>query len=128
MTFYAAMMLLELMSFLALRYREPELERPFCVPGGWFVAVLLCTLPCACIGAGIWIRLKEHDLFEVIVRPLMVMATGPMLYPLAAAHHRRLKRRLETARATLVPAEKCEPEDPEGGANVLASAPPAPMK
>lgn len=96
-TFYAAMMLLELISFLVLRYREPNLERPFKVPGGWFVAIGLCLLPCACIGTGIWIRMQERDVVEVIITPLLVMSTGPLLYPLAAAHHRWIKRRNEGA-------------------------------
>ena len=89
-TFYAAMMSLELLSFLVLRYREPNLERPFKIPGGWCVAIVLSLLPCACIGIGIGIRMKEHDVFESIVRPLLVLATGPLLYPLAARHHRRI--------------------------------------
>jgi len=32
-------------SFFALRWQEPLLERPFCVPGGWPVAVLIAVVP-----------------------------------------------------------------------------------
>lgn len=84
------MMSLELVSFLVLRYREPNLERPFKIPGGWVVAVLLCLLPCACIATGILIQMKDHGVFEAIMSPLLVMSTGPLLYPLAAEHHRRM--------------------------------------
>ena len=99
-TFYAAMMSLELMSFLVLRYREPHLNRPFLIPGGWLVAIPLCILPLACIGAGIWYRLAGHDVWEVIGKPLLVMSTGPLLYPIAAAHCKRLNFRRNAASAT----------------------------
>ena len=127
-TFYAAMMSLELLSFLVLRYREPNLERPFKVPGGWSVAVVLCTLPCACIAAGILYRMKEHDMWEVVVRPLLVMSTGPLLYPLAAAHCRRMKIRNAAVLAVSGTGITSDIANPLVDANVLTSPPTAPLE
>lgn len=82
-TVYGAMMSLELLSFLVLRWREPNLGRPFRVPGGWSVAVLLCVLPVLCVGTGAYYRVQEDGFWKVVGLALAIMASGPALYPLA---------------------------------------------
>jgi amino acid transporter len=43
--FYSAELLLEFIALIVLRYREPDLPRPFRVPGGWPVLVLITLAP-----------------------------------------------------------------------------------
>ncbi len=91
-TVYGAMMSLELVSFLVLRWREPELERPFRVPGGWPLAILLCIAPVACILLGGYFRVAqegEGGLFKVFGLALLIMASAPVLYPLMSWLRRR---------------------------------------
>lgn len=88
-TVYGAMLSLQLLSFLVLRRREPTLPRPFRVPGGWCVAVLLCVLPLLCIGAGAYYRVQEDGFWKVVGLALAIMASGPVLYPLADWWRRR---------------------------------------
>lgn len=42
---YSAALILEFAAFLALRKKEPGMERPFKVGGGWFGAILISILP-----------------------------------------------------------------------------------
>lgn len=93
-TVYGAMLSLELLSFLVLRKREPNLERPFRVPGGWGIAILLCVLPLLCLGTGVYYSVQEPaeqggGLWNVVGLALAIMASGPLLYPLAAWWRRR---------------------------------------
>jgi amino acid transporter len=88
-TVYGAMMSLELLSFLVLRRREPTLPRPFRVPGGWCVAIVLSVLPLLCIGTGAYYRIEEEGWWKVVGLALVIMASGPLLYPVAAWWRRR---------------------------------------
>ena len=81
-TLYAAMMSLELMSFLVLRRREPELARPFKLKGGWSAAVVVCALPLLCVIAGAYYRAAELGFWSVVGKPLVMMAIVPLVYPL----------------------------------------------
>ncbi len=83
-TFYAGMIGLEMVSFLILRAREPELPRPFRVPGGWPVAVGLCLLPVTMATIGATCLAMEQGVWNVIGIAAVIMATGPVLYPFAA--------------------------------------------
>jgi amino acid transporter len=87
-TMYAGMMSLELVSFLALRWREPALARPFKVPGGWPIAVVLCLLPWSCIGAGAYFRVLELSVMEVLGKAAIIMGTPLLLYPFIEARRR----------------------------------------
>ncbi len=91
-TFYGAMMSMELLAFLVLRWREPNLPRPFRVPGGWGAAVVLCVMPLLCVGSGAYYRAAEEGeggLWTVVGIALFVMASGPILYPVAAWWRRK---------------------------------------
>ncbi len=88
-TVYGAMMSLELLSFLVLRWREPTLPRPFRVPGGWGVAIVLCILPLLCVGTAAYYRVQEDGFWKVVGLAFAIMASGPLLYPLAAWLRRR---------------------------------------
>ncbi len=82
-TVYGAMLSLELLSFLVLRWREPTMARPFRVPGGWGVAIVLCLLPLLCVGTGAYYRVQEDGFWKVVGLAIAIMASGPLLYPLA---------------------------------------------
>ena len=91
-TVYGAMMSLELLSFLVLRWREPTLPRPFRVPGGWCVAFLLCFLPLLCIGTGAYYKIHDKEdggWWKVVGLAFVIMASGPVLYPVAVWWRRR---------------------------------------
>jgi amino acid transporter len=88
-TVYGAMLSLELLSFLMLRWREPTLPRPFRVPGGWGVAIALCVLPLLCVGTGAFYRVQEDGFWSVIGLAIAIMTSGPLLYPLADWWRRR---------------------------------------
>lgn len=91
---YGAMLSLEMLSFLVLRWREPTLPRPFRVPGGWGVAIVLCLLPLLCVGTGAYFRVHQPEedgggFRNVVGLALAIMASGPILYPLAAWWQRK---------------------------------------
>jgi amino acid transporter len=46
---YSSALLLEFIALLILRIKEPHLPRPFKIPGGWFVLILVVFLPIAVI-------------------------------------------------------------------------------
>jgi amino acid transporter len=93
-TMFAAVMVMELASFLALRWREPTLPRPFRVPGGWIVALVICALPVACVSFSLYSSVSETEngLWRVVGKALVLMATGPLLYPLLAWRKRRMAK------------------------------------
>jgi amino acid transporter len=85
---YGLSLLLEFAALVALRVREPELVRPFRVPGGKIIAALLGILPALLIGlavydqAGKW-DAEEDDLIAPAVALLLgagLAALGPILY------------------------------------------------
>ena len=81
-TLYTGKVSMELISFLVLRWREPELERPFKIPGGWGVAIALASLPMLCIGTNLTFQVLDGAAWKVLGIPLCMMATGPLIYPL----------------------------------------------
>ncbi len=83
-TFYAGTISLEMLSFLVLRMREPQLPRPFRIPGGWIVAGGLCLLPLSLAAIGATCRAMEQGVWNVIGIAIVMMATGPLMYPIAA--------------------------------------------
>lgn len=93
-TVYGAVLSLELLSFLVLRWREPNLVRPFRVVGGWGVAIVLCVLPLLCVGTGAYLRVQQPEaegggLWKVVGLAIAIMASGPLLYPFAAWWRRK---------------------------------------
>jgi amino acid transporter len=56
---YGAALILELVALVALRVREPELPRPFRVPGGLAAAVLLAAVPTALLVLAAWVGRDE---------------------------------------------------------------------
>lgn len=79
---YGLSLILEFVALAVLRYREPELARPFSVPGGKRTAIALGVAPASLVFFAIWSsrgdRLAPH-LPAVAVGAGLVLA-GPLLY------------------------------------------------
>jgi amino acid transporter len=56
---YGAGLVLELVALVALRVREPDLPRPFKVPGGLAAVILLAAVPTALLVLAAWIGRNE---------------------------------------------------------------------
>jgi len=56
---YGASLVLEFVALAVLRFREPELARPFRVPGGWFGAIAIGIPPALLLGFSI--ARSEHE-------------------------------------------------------------------
>jgi amino acid transporter len=56
---YGASLVLEFLALIVLRFREPELKRPFRVPGGWFGAIAVGIPPTLLLGFAI--LNSEHE-------------------------------------------------------------------
>ncbi len=105
-TLYTGKVSMELISFLVLRWREPELHRPFRILGGWPVAILLASLPLMCIGANLTLQIADGDFWKVLGIPLCMMATGPLMYPFIVRYRATHPVKLEAHD------EKLPPETP----------------
>jgi amino acid transporter len=85
---YGLSLLLEFAALVALRLREPDLVRPFRVPGGLMGAILLGVFPAILIGLAIWDqsgkwKVEEGDPFSPAVALLLgggLAVLGPMVY------------------------------------------------
>jgi amino acid transporter len=86
---YGLSLLLEFAALVALRIREPRLDRPFRVPGGIVVAMLLAVFPALLIGlaifdqAGKWATDEPDDLLAPATALLLgagLAALGPVCY------------------------------------------------
>ena len=86
---YGLSLLLEFLALVVLRFREPELHRPFRVPGGKPGAILIGIPPTALIGLGVyyvWDKMVEWELFgrkyavSAVVLSGTLVLTGPVLY------------------------------------------------
>jgi hypothetical protein len=88
--------LLEFAALVALRLREPNLPRPFRIPGGTVVAGLLALCPAILIGLGIYDQaqqweIKKDDWISPACALLVgagVAVLGPVVYFSAQALRR----------------------------------------
>ena len=65
------------------------MERPYRIPGGWFGIVVVVTLPTAVIALAVYFQAYYEGWQGSIGLALIGLATGPLLYPVAAAMRRR---------------------------------------
>ncbi|WP_405014012.1 APC family permease [Kitasatospora sp. NBC_01539] len=83
--------LLEVAALIALRIREPELERPYRVPGGWWsIGGIVVSLLAVCAWAA-WQQYVESGT-QAVTYGLAVIAGSVLLYPLLARRARRTRR------------------------------------
>jgi amino acid transporter len=78
---YGAALLLEFVALVVLRIREPDLPRPFRVPGGLWGAVACGVGPAILIGFAIWAARGERVAgLPALAFALLVAVTGPVVY------------------------------------------------
>jgi amino acid transporter len=78
---YGAALLLEFAALVVLRVREPNLHRPFRVPGGLTAAILCGIGPAALIGFALYAARDEHmGPLPALVFALLIAIAGPVLY------------------------------------------------
>ncbi len=78
---YGASLILEFVALLVLRIREPELPRPFRVPGGMAGASLIGLGPVALIAFAIWAARGETvGSLPALLFATLVALAGPLVY------------------------------------------------
>jgi amino acid transporter len=83
---YGASLVLEFVALVVLRVREPRLERPFMVPGGIPVAILLGIGPLALLMLALAKNYSERlGSISALNLALILMAAGALLYFIAGA-------------------------------------------
>jgi len=77
---YSAALILECGALLVLRWREPELLRPFKVPGGWPALIVVFLLPVAMVSLLVFVSMQEADERKKIFATAIAVASGPVVY------------------------------------------------
>ena len=81
---YGGALLLEFAALAVLRYREPTLARPFCVPGGMAGAIAVGICPALLIAFALWAARGEHVLgLPALLFAALVGAAGVVVYTVA---------------------------------------------
>jgi amino acid transporter len=81
---YGASLLLEFVALVLLRLREPDLLRPFRVPGGLPIAVAIGIGPALLIAFALYAARDEHAAgLPALVFAAIIAAAGPIVYLLA---------------------------------------------
>ncbi|MEY2668525.1 MAG: hypothetical protein RJA59_1163 [Pseudomonadota bacterium] len=93
---YGAALLLEFAALVALRLREPELPRPFRVPGGALGCALLAVPPALLLAVAGWTGRDEPGAFglSALQIALVLAATGPAWWAMAPG--RRARRTVDS--------------------------------
>ncbi|MGC9198113.1 MAG: APC family permease [Acidobacteriaceae bacterium] len=91
---YGASLLLEFGALVLLRVREPELHRPFCVPGGTVGAVALGVAPAGLIAFAMWAARGERVLgMNALLFAALIGLAGAVLYAAADGAKRQSRDR-----------------------------------
>jgi len=92
-TLYGLALLLEFVALLILRVREPDLPRPFRVPGGMPVAALLGAGPAVLLALTLAHERHDHpDQVRAVVLGLGLALAGPLVYAATSVLRRRVWR------------------------------------
>ncbi|NUQ30235.1 MAG: APC family permease [Acidobacteriaceae bacterium] len=78
---YGASLLLEYVALVVLRLREPEMKRPFRIPGGLWAAIAVGIGPAVLIFFALWASREERAYgMSAMLFSLLIAAVGPVLY------------------------------------------------
>jgi amino acid transporter len=81
---YGGALLLEFIALVVLRIKEPEMKRPFRVPGGTYGAVAMGIGPTLLIGFALWAARGEQVAgLPALWFAAIVAAGGPIAYLMA---------------------------------------------
>ena len=86
---YSAALMLEFAALVAFRVKYPTMKRPYKIPGGWPVIVLVCLLPALVLGVAIFSQIRDEGPMKAVGLSALFLASGPLLYPLARHFKRR---------------------------------------
>jgi len=91
---YSVGLLLEFAALVALRRREPDLPRPYKIPGGWPILALVVLLPTGLIVFAIVnsVFFDEEYGWKSAAMSAAALATGPVVYWLNARYRLRTER------------------------------------
>ena len=88
-TIYAAALLMEFVALVVLRIREPDMERPYRIPGGWFGIALVVIFPVGIIAFALLNQVIEEGWFHAVGLAALFIVSGPILYPIAKYFKKR---------------------------------------
>ena len=87
---YGASLMLEFVALVVLRHREPNLKRPFRVPGGMFGAIAVGVCPALLIAYAIYAARAEVVLgMNALLFAALVGAGGALIYAATSFWHRK---------------------------------------
>ena len=87
---YGGALVLEFVALVVLRVKEPELVRPFKVPGGFWSAVAVGVGPMVVIGFALWAARGERVAgLPALGFAAIVAAAGPLFYAVARISQKR---------------------------------------
>lgn len=87
---YGLSIMLEMLALMILRRREPELERPFKIPGGMPVLVLMLVLPMVLIGLLSFTTVREEGWLKQLPSVVAIFL-GIVVYRVATTRQSRLQ-------------------------------------
>ena len=87
-TMYSAALILETLALLVLRVKEPDLPRPFKIPGGWPVLILILLLPVTLIAILAVTSIQEEG-WMAQWPTAAALLSGPIVWAVVTAIKRR---------------------------------------
>lgn len=78
-----AALLLEFVALVMLRYRHPGVHRPYRIPGGWPVLIVVAVVPNLVFVVGLWYLVEEEGFVRGIGWSVVALLTGVVVYPVA---------------------------------------------
>jgi amino acid transporter len=76
---YSSALLLEFIALVILRVKEPDLPRPFKIPGGWWILSLVVLLPVSLIGFALYSLVMEDERTTLILL-FFAIASGAVIF------------------------------------------------
>ncbi len=87
---YGGALILEFVALALLRWKEPDLDRPFRVPGGQVGAMLIGVGPTILIAFALWTARNEHVFgINALLFAVLVAVAGAVMYAVAKVSFRR---------------------------------------
>ncbi len=81
-TLSLAALMLQFGALVVLRIKQPQLERPFKIPGGWIAVTIIILLPMFCGAVLLYATLHDETSLGQILLIGGIVLTGPGLYAL----------------------------------------------
>jgi len=78
-----AALLLEFVALVMLRYRHPGVHRPYRIPGGWPVLIVVAVVPNLVFAVGLWYLVQEEGFVRGVGWSVVALLTGVVIYPVA---------------------------------------------